>query len=77
MVGRFLQSLNLPIKKESPNEGTETGADALIPSLSVTFMIKKESPNEGTETVCVHVFYKRKGDIIKKESPNEGTETCL
>ena len=36
------------IKKESPNEGTET-----FPKTLVTFIlphIKKESPNEGTET---------------------------
>ena len=36
------------IKKESPNEGTETVQD-----LNVSFFlpsIKKESPNEGTET---------------------------
>ena len=38
------------IKKESPNEGTETRR--LSPPCSVsTGSIKKESPNEGTETL--------------------------
>ena len=39
----------LAIKKESPNEGTET---AFVASLicSHVISIKKESPNEGTET---------------------------
>ena len=37
------------IKKESPNEGTETRQRQL--SIKVkTLQIKKESPNEGTET---------------------------
>ena len=37
------------IKKESPNEGTETRQRQ--PSIKVkTLQIKKESPNEGTET---------------------------
>ena len=40
------------IKKESPNEGTETKVtDSVTPFSSVT--IKKESPNEGTETVDI------------------------
>ena len=39
----------LSIKKESPNEGTETRQRQL--SIKVkTLQIKKESPNEGTET---------------------------
>ena len=37
------------IKKESPNEGTETGSGAYRIQRSI-FCIKKESPNEGTET---------------------------
>ena len=37
------------IKKESPNEGTETDASRLMTRL-ISAMIKKESPNEGTET---------------------------
>ena len=43
------------IKKESPNEGTET-----IPFLTffckLSFSIKKESPNEGTETNLIVLF---------------------
>ncbi len=39
----------LIIKKESPNEGTETGG--ILQYQQVLFRrIKKESPNEGTET---------------------------
>ena len=38
------------IKKESPNEGTETTASSLTP-LPYGLTIKKESPNEGTETL--------------------------
>ena len=66
------------IKKESPNEGTETNK----PRYQLTNYaadIKKESPNEGTET-----FFMTAGLIIpfvsaciKKESPNEGTETVI
>ena len=37
------------IKKESPNEGTETSPYETI-MLKTTGLIKKESPNEGTET---------------------------
>ena len=36
------------IKKESPNEGTETGVTTN--TCISTQVIKKESPNEGTET---------------------------
>ena len=36
------------IKKESPNEGTETSSFPFI--LGKVRRIKKESPNEGTET---------------------------
>ena len=62
------------IKKESPNEGTET-FDELSKDVKEK-LIKKESPNEGTETpggewILAGVF-----NVIKKESPNEGTETC-
>ena len=60
------------IKKESPNEGTETVY--LFHSLVLSTLIKKESPNEGTET---HRTDSRtlRTYRIKKESPNEGTET--
>ena len=42
------------IKKESPNEGTETRSTT-SKYLSDTITIKKESPNEGTET-CFYFF---------------------
>ena len=64
------------IKKESPNEGTETSlASELYPPQDG--LIKKESPNEGTETAyhSAHIFSTQRN--IKKESPNEGTETSL
>ena len=38
------------IKKESPNEGTETRCHDFINSTTQFRIIKKESPNEGTET---------------------------
>ena len=61
------------IKKESPNEGTET-----VPSFPSDYRqnkyIKKESPNEGTETGG-HSASRQTEILIKKESPNEGTET--
>ena len=61
------------IKKESPNEGTETpsrlGYNAMYDK-----PIKKESPNEGTETE-IRAATKALMKKIKKESPNEGTET--
>ena len=38
------------IKKESPNEGTET-LTIFVSPVNSYFVIKKESPNEGTETV--------------------------
>ena len=44
----LIYQLWLVIKKESPNEGTETDGDNIISYLH--FHIKKESPNEGTET---------------------------
>ena len=61
------------IKKESPNEGTETDFSGC--SVLLAPIIKKESPNEGTETnpVCRRDESSYAG--IKKESPNEGTET--
>ena len=62
------------IKKESPNEGTETPPTRRSLIGFVFGAIKKESPNEGTET-----SYLSSGNglypSIKKESPNEGTET--
>ena len=43
-------SLYFAIKKESPNEGTETRL--LFPHIhEPALIIKKESPNEGTETI--------------------------
>ena len=55
MRGRKLQlgaknvkCILFPIKKESPNEGTETNSDGFN-EIGQDF-IKKESPNEGTET---------------------------
>ena len=41
--------MNLYIKKESPNEGTETCPFSPARQASAS-PIKKESPNEGTET---------------------------
>ena len=40
----------VPIKKESPNEGTETKIKHNLNN-SEQYSIKKESPNEGTETL--------------------------
>ena len=44
-----------PIKKESPNEGTET---LLVDKSDIVsyLHIKKESPNEGTETVRIQSY---------------------
>ena len=61
------------IKKESPNEGTETLFLTLF-SFQRT-PIKKESPNEGTETRIISVSFDDVFQHIKKESPNKGTET--
>ena len=61
------------IKKESPNEGTETYTTVLRILLSP--LIKKESPNEGTETCPIQDNNCSFLLSIKKESPNEGTET--
>ena len=41
------------IKKESPNEGTETYGYKKLISYRFAGTIKKESPNEGTETRSV------------------------
>ena len=69
---RTIKSSNDKIKKESPNEGTETmsgGRNAFrLPD------IKKESPNEGTETSSRTAQNIHLPSFIKKESPNEGTE---
>ena len=62
------------IKKESPNEGTETRLAIFYVCLGCT-VIKKESPNEGTETIEYFRLIVVKIIGIKKESPNEGTET--
>ena len=64
------------IKKESPNEGTETRI------ISVSFddvfqHIKKESPNEGTETRTAESCKLLRLRGIKKESPNEGAEKTM
>ena len=54
MRGRKLECFNCfdpmihVIKKESPNEGTETLSSYI--SYPRSTLIKKESPNEGTET---------------------------
>ncbi len=66
------------IKKESPNEGTETIFYKTYFDILRLSLIKKESPNEGTETIDEFFdfrFQARNG--IKKESPNEGTETNI
>ena len=68
-ISRFRYS----IKKESPNEGTETVC--LRDSVVIAALIKKESPNEGTETLSVISSMRISIFFIKKESPNEGTET--
>ena len=62
------------IKKESPNEGTETRSSLSTIHLIRT-RIKKESPNEGTETYICSGIFLIATSAIKKESPNEGTET--
>ena len=62
------------IKKESPNEGTETFSPYKNVCQCALLMIKKESPNEGTETLLCNFFLILRKQI-KKESPNEGTET--
>ena len=61
------------IKKESPNEGTET--DIKDGTTQHILLIKKESPNEGTETRSFSSADSSRITAIKKESPNEGTET--
>ena len=43
------------IKKESPNEGTETIVRIPLFRMNQN-QIKKESPNEGTETVLYNVL---------------------
>ena len=47
---RYVYWREISIKKESPNEGTET-IDLFDAYVDVSLHIKKESPNEGTETV--------------------------
>ena len=49
MLVKRLTFSGCEIKKESPNEGTETYI-ALQGSMTEEGGIKKESPNEGTET---------------------------
>ena len=51
------------IKKESPNEGTETLIKRFLSFSSA--LIKKESPNEGTETLP---FFKM---VTSYRSPNK------
>ena len=71
----MLQTVLRLIKKESPNEGTETQAYRGL-FTDCLFQIKKESPNEGTETSPIAIFISSfVAALIKKESPNEGTET--
>ena len=69
-----LRSSLLIIKKESPNEGTETIFVYPFVPFFLT-VIKKESPNEGTETRTAESCKLLRLRGIKKESPNEGTET--
>ena len=64
---------SFPIKKESPNKGTETFFNFKCNGIAV--VIKKESPNKGTETILEGTFKDVKLVGIKKESPNKGTET--
>ena len=71
---RFTNHAIKAIKKESPNEGTET-AFSRSPMRAIVGIIKKESPNEGTET-CSGLSFRPGKVLIKKESPNEGTETA-
>ena len=52
------------IKKESPNEGTET-LFVKRSIINTKHSIKKESPNEGTETTCCIVY--EIIDIINKK----------
>ena len=56
------------IKKESPNEGTETLSSTvtLMPYLA---SIKKESPNEGTETDIIQRLVYQLGQEDKKRIP--------
>ena len=62
--------VTLEIKKESPNEGTETAADAK--RLITLLIIKKESPNEGTETVPSHLREHSPFPQYKKRIPEWG-----
>ena len=64
------------IKKESPNEGTETQCFNYLKQRGY-IQIKKESPNEGTETTGITSPYQAYQGLIKKESPNEGTKTNI
>ena len=71
---RALGKVNKLIKKESPNEGTETRTDQQRCWFSS--FNKKRIPEwgDGNETV---IWYIDTVLTIKKESPNEGTETRL
>ena len=55
------------IKKESPNEGTETS----LPMMDEIFIlhIKKESPNEGTETGLQETATVNESGLYKKRIP--------
>ena len=61
------------IKKESPNEGTETGKFKLCKNLPTTH--KKRIPEWGDGNIKLIIAVTRLILLIKKESPNEGTET--
>ena len=75
LIASIVENLISTIKKESPNEGTETAID-VDSDITAIINIKKESPNEGTETLIVGRFKPAISlPMIKKESPNEGTET--
>ena len=70
-----LTPLTLYIKKESPNEGTETlSAFCRIETYEYD---KKRIPEWGDGNTDFFLLFNRNFRTIKKESPNEGTETSF
>ena len=63
-----------PIKKESPNEGTETFSEAGIKLICRFY--KKRIPEWGGGNHLLSPFLNIGNFSYKKESPNEGTETA-
>ena len=61
-------SLVVQIKKESPNEGTETPFRYSVTGIQL-YIIKKESPNEGTETVRMVTIKGNHNSSNKKRIP--------